>query len=346
LATLGAGLSERFQAQVVAMGGVAVRAYRLAGRTLEVLCPERARLERWLAPLAPWALDAPRGTPDLRVRLFGLAAHDDALAGADPGLGTLLRQGEMVTSSGWCAHAHAEGGTLSLLDREAREACVVHAGRHPLPAWELAAPLRTVLAWWSEQEGARLVHAAGVGADGSGTLLVGAGGSGKSTTVLSCVAAGLETVGDDYLWLEHGVFPVVHALYAAAKVDAERLGAWFPAWRTAAEDARPGEKHVLALGAIPGARLVPRLEVASILLPHVSRAARPSLEPVSPAAALLALAPSSLFQLPGGRPEHLDLLVRLVRARPAFRLHLSLDPCANAQAVRKHLQERAIHARR
>ena len=82
------------------------------------------------------------------------------------------------------------------------------------------------------------------------------------------------------------------------------------------------------------------LSAASILLPRVAHAPSPRLVPVGAAVALLALAPSSLFQLPGGRPDHLRILTNLVRRVPAYRLELSTDSAANADAIRRHLEER------
>ena len=47
----------------------------------------------------------------------------------------------------------------------------------------------------------RIAHAASLGRDGRGILLLGHGGAGKSGTALAGVAAGLQTVGDDYVAL-------------------------------------------------------------------------------------------------------------------------------------------------
>ncbi len=346
LAALAHDLRERFAAASRAPAAPEMRRYRLAGRPVAVRAPTGTLLDRWLWALAPWAGAAAGEPAELTVSLREADADEDPLASASSGLRALVLQGEMVTAGGLAAHAHAEGGTISLFDREAREALVLHVGRRPLPGWELAAPLRTVLHWWSESLGAQLVHAAGVGFGGRGSLLVGAGGSGKSTTALSCLAAGMDVAGDDYLWLEGEVPPVAHALYASAKVESARLAAWFPSWHPHPGGGDPGEKQVLPLAALAGARLATRLSVTSILLPRVSHVPRPRFEPVSPAAALLALAPSSLFQLPGGRPAHLRLLTRLVREVPAHRLHLSLDPLANAEAIRGHLETAATHGAR
>lgn len=346
LTALAQDLRERCAARARASEPRETRRYRLAGRPVAVLSPARALVDRWLWSLAPWADPETSGEPGLTVRLFEAGPGEDPLAHAGGALRALLLQGEMVTAGGLCAHLHAEGGTLSLFDREAREALVLRVGARPLPGWELAAPLRTVLHWWAESLGAQLVHAAGVGSAGRGALLVGAGGSGKSSTALACAAAGLEIAGDDYLWLEGGAPPVAHALYASAKVEAPRLAAWFPSWRPHSGVVGPGEKQVLSLASLAGVRLATRLCVGSILLPRVSHVPRPHLEPVSAATALLALAPSSLFQLPGGRPAHLPILTKLVRTVPAHRLHLSLDPAANAEAIRRHLEEPATHGAR
>ncbi len=64
-----------------------------------------------------------------------------------------------------------------------------------------------------------VLHSGTVCADDKALLLPGVGGSGKSTTVLSCLQAGLRTTGDDYnLLLEQDGYFNCQPLYANFKV--------------------------------------------------------------------------------------------------------------------------------
>jgi hypothetical protein len=197
-----------------------------------------------------------------------------------------------------------------------------------VPWWERGAPLRAALHWLVGRGagGRHLVHAAAVGDDAGGVLIGGAGGSGKSTLALACAAAGLGYAGDDYVLLAPGPPPVAHALYSSAKATAETLRR-VPAWR--GQHAEPGagdDKTVLQLAPAHPEVVRRRVRLRGVVLPSVDPAGRGGgLEPVAPAQALLALAPSSLLQLPGARQEALSAIGALVRTLPCWRLALGDD---------------------
>ncbi|MBN2083949.1 MAG: hypothetical protein JW748_01905 [Anaerolineales bacterium] len=72
-------------------------------------------------------------------------------------------------------------------------------------------------------------------------------------------------------------------------------------------------------------RMVAEVPVRVILLPRVTGLPETRLRPASPTVALRALAPSSLFQLPGtGRSEFL-VLADFVKRVPSFHLELGTD---------------------
>ncbi|WAT18944.1 hypothetical protein OZN62_05065 [Aurantiacibacter sp. MUD11] len=100
-----------------------------------------------------------------------------------------------------------------------------------LPAYERAAPLREILQAWSEHKRGVFVHAAAVGDTSGAILLVGKGGSGKSTTAMAAASAGLRLVGEDYCLLSYrDRTPMVHSLFASAKLTDHSLS-MFPDWR-------------------------------------------------------------------------------------------------------------------
>lgn len=89
-----------------------------------------------------------------------------------------------------------------------------------LPSWEWFSPIKEFIHCWALQKGAWLAHAATIGLkDGSAVLLVGPGGSGKSTTCARMILSGNQTCGDDYVLMAFdGDQVVAHAIYRTVKL--------------------------------------------------------------------------------------------------------------------------------
>ena len=86
-----------------------------------------------------------------------------------------------------------------------------------LPAWAKASPFRIILSWLCNRHRMQIVHGGAVSMEGRAVLLVGPGGSGKSTTALACALAGMEYLGDDYCAVEPKAGKV-HMVYRTAKL--------------------------------------------------------------------------------------------------------------------------------
>ncbi len=193
-------------------------------------------------------------------------------------------------------------------------------------AWERSAPARRVLHWWAADHGCQLVHASAVGTPDGGVLLAGRGGSGKSTTALACIGSGLGYAADDYCLVSPGGERRVHSLYGTGKADAgsiERL----PGIRSAFERStlRVAGKTVIGVAQEFPAAMIASMPLRAVVVPRLG-ASTPRLSPIAPVAALRALAPSTMMQLPGDRAGTLDRLARLVRGLPCFELELGADP--------------------
>jgi hypothetical protein len=192
-----------------------------------------------------------------------------------------------------------------------------------LPAYELAAPLLAILNWWAQRPGRQIVHAAAVGSPGGGLLLAGRGGSGKSTTALVCMSSGMLYAGDDYCLLEDGSPPKVYSLYNSCKLEMGLLDR-LPQLRGAFSQPRMSEngKSLFFLHELYPHRLIQTFPLGAILLPHIGVAGPTRLTRVSAAEGLRALAPSTLFQLPGEDAVALKTLAGIVRKVPCYRLDL------------------------
>ena len=205
---------------------------------------------------------------------------------------------------------------------------------------ERGAPFRMLLHWWLARRGLQLAHGGAVGVDGRGVLLVGAGGAGKSSTTLVCVEAGLQYAGDDYCAIASEPSPMVHSLYSTAKVvDADV--ARYPNLAGGATTRRhPTDDKTLYL--VARARpdcVVPQLALAAVVIPTRTKNRITTFVPASSGAALQALAPSTVGQLPGRAAQTLAALAAVARAAPAYRLELGTDRSTVAPAVRTLIEQ-------
>jgi hypothetical protein len=211
------------------------------------------------------------------------------------------------------ATAAADDSSLMLWDDERRLACCWFAGLPGVTRWDRAAPLRTALHYALAAPDRQLVHGAAVGEAGRGVLLAGPGGSGKSTTTLACLRAGLQVVGDDY---------------SAIQLTDGRARAWNLYRSIKVGDRGPGDRddrRTLILGEdLPG-EPTEVLDLAGVLLPRVTGRASSALIAARPVEALTALAPSTLLQAPQEDRPSFGLLPALARGLPTYHLHLGAD---------------------
>lgn len=211
------------------------------------------------------------------------------------------------------ATAAADDTSLVLWDDERQLACCWFAGIRGVTRWDRAAPLRTALHFALASPERQLVHGAVVGVGGRGVLLAGPGGSGKSTTTLACLQAGMQVVGDDYTVVDL-VGRRAWNLYGSVKVGEREPG---PHGRD--------DRRTLILGEdLPGVA-TESLELAALLLPRVVGGPRSTVSVASSAAALRALAPSTLIQAPYEDRPSVGILADLARSVPAYHLELGDD---------------------
>jgi hypothetical protein len=229
----------------------------------------------------------------------------------------------------------AGAGAVTLVDRSARELLYRVPGVATLPWWERAAPLRPALFWALSGPGRHLVHAGAVGdPQRGGVLLAGAGGSGKTTVALAALAAGMAYVADDYLLLHTDPQPVAWNMYGTAKVDAGHL-ARFPGLTSAvttSTDPVADEKAVLDIDRVSPHALAGSLRIRAVLVPRI-RGGHARLRRASAGEALLALAPSTAFQMPFDDGRVVGSLATVARSVPAFALDVGDHTAELAQAI-------------
>ncbi len=202
------------------------------------------------------------------------------------------------------------------------------------PVWFGGAPLRHHLHWLLRARGRRIAHAASLGRNGRGILLLGHGGAGKSGTTLAGVAAGLQTVGDDYVALG-GLDPAVaQPMFRIIKQDraglariaglAERLAHLPSNWMNKVEF----DPAAIFPGCFANA-----FQIVAIVVPRLAQAATPRFTRATPGEAMRVLMRTNLCQYPGEPDDGLEYYAALMRSLPIFHLDLSEQAKDNGAAL-------------
>ena len=237
---------------------------------------------------------------------------------------------------------HYHDYSVNVFDRDRRTGIYWVQNADVLPYWVLASPLRTLFHWWMEQNGCQLVHAAAVGVDDRALLIVGKGGLGKSSTALTCLEAGLEFMGDDYVIVRHEPTPMVYGLYATAKLnpwDTDRFEALRPF--LARQDVPADEKAVLFLHPHFGARLRSEMPLEAIAVPQVVDRDETLLTHEAASVVQQAATFTTMSQLPYAGDHTHRLFASLCAKLPGHRIELGRDRARMSAAIVNFLRDRS-----
>ena len=203
------------------------------------------------------------------------------------------------------------------------------------PPWVASFPLHNLLHWAYQEIGWRIVHAGTLAIDGRGVMLIGAGGAGKSGTTLSGIVNGLDSTGDDYvaMSIDDGAVraaPVMKLMkqdglgLARLGLDPVALGLGDINWQN---------KYEFDFEQLGAGRRAASIAFKAMLMPRIANAPRSKLTRAPTHAAMMALAPSNLRQLPRGMHEGLQFTAGIARRLPAYFLELSSDPAEIADTI-------------
>lgn len=215
---------------------------------------------------------------------------------------------------------------LSMLDVQRNLALYWTRDAQEVPDYECGAPIRFILHWWMGGRGLQLVHGGGVGTPAGGVLIVGKSGSGKSTAALACLRSALCYAGDDHALIGAEPWPCLHSVYNTGKLDPRHLDR-FPhlgpaIWNA---DRLDTEKAVLFVHQHYPRKTSAGFPLRAVLVPNVGKQPETRIVEVSAAAALAALAPSTIYGLPGGSRAAFDTMARVLRQVPSYVLTLGSD---------------------
>ena len=334
-----AQVGDAFRRAADAAGGVIEHWYDLLGRPAMVGGAGTALLAPLTGALAHRRCESAPGPPALRLFVWDGRSTGVGLPGAPWGPTDYGAKGVIDGfNDERFSTVFAPGVDLfNMFDREAGVGFFWLEDASALPYWERGFPLRTLLHWSTAGSGRQLVHSGGVGIGDDAVLLTGVGGSGKSTTTLACLQAGMDYAGDDYVAFElasaPGGAPRLHSLYSSAKIDHATLRR-FPGLRPLVANAdSDDEKALLLLHPALGHRLASGQRIRAIALPRVTGRRDTRVVEASPVAAVRALAPTTVFQLPRLDREAFARVVALSRSVPAYHLELGTDRDRVPEAV-------------
>ena len=195
------------------------RYYTIAGKTIRLRFAGPA-----LIPYVTRALEhasiEPVAQPDLTINVWDSASTRSKIPDVawfksyrqEPGVILSVREGSH------CMAYQSNTGVLSFLDIAETTGYYWVADAERLPYYEVARPMSLLLHWWFHHEGYQMLHAAAIGLDGKGIVLAGKGGSGKSSTSLHWLEAGLGYAGDDLCIVRKAISPTVHSVYNTAMI--------------------------------------------------------------------------------------------------------------------------------
>lgn len=239
---------------------------------------------------------------------------------------TLAKESSRGRIAPWCDDDFlAVGATyaLFLVDRSVTpgRALIFYDRPSAVPTWDICAPFRIPLGFLLPRLGYHLVHGAAVQTPSGGCLLVGKGGSGKSSSALASLSptSRLGFLGEDYLLIEEANV-TAHPFYLSLKVDArgnERMP-WLSDFEVV------GEQDGKSCRIVPASRLQAKSQLRLLLWPD--RESETHFAPIPRSVALRKFAPSSLFQNPNAGPEDFRALVSLCRSLESYSLGLGDSP--------------------
>jgi hypothetical protein len=218
--------------------------------------------------------------------------------------------------------------TFYIYDKINKLAWVMFKDANLIPYYDSGKPLRIIWHWFAQENNYVMVHAAAVSDGNKGILLVGRGGSGKSTTALVCLHhSKLSYLSDDYCLV--GLTPAltIHSLYASVFLEEEnKLLKVVDLSQFVINVNRKGEEKALAfvsdfaLGSLQTAA-----SLSVIGVPKIAGLTETTWQPTSSAKALLSLAPSSLLALPYPNQAKFQCMTKIVNQVPACQINLGTD---------------------
>lgn len=310
------------QFQNAAAKGAVRRYFKIGPHRTEFVfaCPELA--EQLIAPFEHLEIEAPP-SPDLSIAFWD--SHFSGIPLQPPRWAAV--QGCRLSLHGEGTFVQYDFGTEILHSYSSKERLGIFWVKDARRTYfaEKVCPIRSIFHWLCQGGSLQLIHGGAVGDENGGAILVGRGGSGKSTSCTTSLLSELYFLGDDYCLIDTER-PKVFSLYASSKINPDMLH-HFPHLEASRIDPSEGEgeKPSFLLGRSYRQRLRAELPLKAILMPRIKGGLETGVTPASAMQGLHALAPSTLFQSTGLGDDSFKKMAALSRRIPSYYLELGTD---------------------
>ncbi|MDF1825629.1 MAG: hypothetical protein P1U68_13360 [Verrucomicrobiales bacterium] len=226
-----------------------------------------------------------------------------------------------------------------LVLRRGDRALLCYRDINEVPPWELAIPFRVILNSWFQRDGAQIIHGAAISNQQDAIVLAGVGGSGKSSTALSCLThPGLFFLADDLCLLSSPGAPMVHSLYNSVKIRRENLSR-FDKFDLPELDHLPFDHGKPTYFLHPRLRhkLAVKKPLRAILLPRITNQTETRIRLGSAQDAWRALVPSTFAVVLGDRSVTAKHIAKLTQSLPVFWLELGTGHDQISQCIAEFL---------
>jgi hypothetical protein len=316
-------------------GARTVLYYGVGGRVVALRFANDALVPR-LSPALQHLREPPCADPDLVVDLWDSASTGTSMI-PPPWRGDELRVcGEIGSfiEQGCYTHYNVYHNALTMFDESGRRALYWIKDARDVPDHETASPLFALFHAWMSRHSLHHVHAAAVGTESAGVLLVGDNGAGKSNTVLACLDSPLRLLGDDRCLVGLSPEPTVHSVYGTAKThpgDIDRFP--FLAERRSQVRYLESGKALYFIEELSQGKMLAGCPLVAILSLRVTGRRETTVTQGSAAAALMTIAPYTTLRWPSAGARTLRTLSEVFRRVPCYQLHLGTDVAAIPRAI-------------
>ncbi len=312
-----------------AVGSFLERYYRIAEKTVCLRFAGPALLER-IVPALEHLTAEKVYRPDLTVCLWDSLSTETAMPAPAWSREDYRERGEIHDFTDGRIHTffQMDANALSLLDLERNLGLFWVRAAEQMPQYVTGSPLLSIFHAWFSRRSLQLVHAGAVGLPEGGVLIAGKSGAGKSTACLACLDSELFYASDDYSLISLNSVPAVYSLYSSGKKevsDVKRLP--FLVQKTGTPDSVDALKALYFLNKHYPEKIIRGFPLKAVLIPRIRGGRSARIYPASGAAALAALAPSTIFQLPGARENAFQFVARIARTVPSYYFDIGEDIC-------------------
>lgn len=327
----------RFEAAQKTVGGVIERHLAIGPCRVRLRFAGPALLPTLLPALESRLVSQTPGEPHLTIHLWDTASTGVEVA-PDPdappaGRTTAVKEQKVIArQEPITGEVRALAADIGLAWWQTPDASRLHY-------YTRGSPLREMLHAAMKRAGMALLHAGAVGYPEGGVLMIGPGGSGKSTSTLACLDSDLGFVSEDYTAMILGESPEACALYTSAKVNDDTLE-WLPGLHSRVSQRRDAaqEKNLLFLHRIRPEKMLGGCPIRAAFIVGRNSGTGTHILPASRGETLKSLAPSTLLQMRTAGASDLAQLGQLLRGLPCYRLLAGRELSTIPEAILRFLR--------